>query len=78
MLGDDHDPRIPIDVVNKKTKKNNEICFPSAHIATPYHNTPTLKSVPLNETIISKTFPSSKNSTSTVMMTKVKPRLIRA
>ena len=57
---------------------NNEICFPSAHNASPYHNTPTSKSVPLNETIISKTFPSSsKNSNSTVMMIKVKPRLIR-
>ena len=57
---------------------NNEICFPSAHNATPYHNTPTSKSVPLNETVISKTFPSSsKNSNSTVMMTKVNPRLIR-
>ena len=56
---------------------NDEICFPSAHNATPYHKTPTSKSVPLNETIISKTFPSSKNSNSTVMMTKVKPRLIR-
>ena len=57
---------------------NNEICFPSAHNATSYHNTPTSKLVPLNETIISKTFPSSsKNSNSTVMMTKVKPRLIR-
>ena len=57
---------------------NKEICFPSAHNATPYHNTPTSKSVPLNETIIRKTFPSSfKNSNSTVMMTKVKPRLIR-
>ena len=57
---------------------NNEICFPSAHNATPYHNTSTSKSVPLNETIISKTFYcSSKNSNSTVMMTKVKPRLIR-
>ena len=57
---------------------NNEICFPSAHNTTPYHNTPTSKSVPLNETFISKTFPSSsKNSNSTVMMTKVKPRLIR-
>ena len=57
---------------------NNEICFPTAHNATPYHNTPTSKSVPLNETIISKTFPSSsKNSNSTVMMTKAKPRLIR-
>ena len=57
---------------------NNEIDFPSAHNATPYHNTPTSKSIPLNETIISKTFPSSsKNSNSTVMMTKVKPRLIR-
>ena len=56
----------------------NEICFPSAHNATPYHNTPTSKSVPLNGTIINKTFPSSsKNSNSTVMMTKVKPRLIR-
>ena len=56
----------------------NEICFPSAHNATPYHNTPTSKSVPVNETIISKTFPSSsKNSNSTVMMSKVKPRLIR-
>ena len=56
----------------------NEICFPSTHNATPYHNTPTSKSVPLNETIISKTFPSSsKNSNSTVMMTKVKPRLTR-
>ena len=54
---------------------NYEICFPSAHNATPYHNTPTSKSVPLNETIISKTFPSSsKNSNSTVMMTKVKPK----
>ena len=52
---------------------NNEICFPTAHNATPYHNTPTSKSVPLNETVISKTFPSSsKNSNSTVMMTKVK------
>ena len=58
---------------------NNEICFPSAHNATQYHNTPSPKSVPINETIISKTFPcSSKNSNSTVMMTKVKPRLIRA
>ena len=57
---------------------NNEICFHSVHNATPYHNTPTSKSVPLNETIISKTFPSSsKNSNSTVKMTKVKPRLIR-
>ena len=57
---------------------NNEICFPSAHNATPYHNTPTSKSVPLNETIISKTFYCfSKNPNSTVMMTKVKPRLIR-
>ena len=57
---------------------NNEICFPSAHNATPYHNTPTSKSVPLNETIVSKTFPSSsKNLNSTVMMTKVEPRLIR-
>ena len=57
---------------------NNEICFPSAHNATPYHNTPTSKSVPLNETVISKTFPSSsKHSNSTVIMTKVKPRLIR-
>ena len=57
---------------------NNEICFLSAHNATPYHNTPTSKSVPPNETIISKTFPSSsKNSNSTVMVTKVKPRLIR-
>ena len=57
---------------------NNDICFPSAHNATPYHKTPTSKSVPLNETIISKTFPSSsKNSNSSVMMTKVKPRLIR-
>ena len=57
---------------------NNEICFPSAHNATQYHNTPTSKSVPLNETIISKTFPSSsKNSNSTVMMTKVKRRLVR-
>ena len=51
---------------------NNEICFPSAYNATPYHNTPTSKSVPLNETIISKTIPSfSKNSNSTVMMTKM-------
>ena len=50
---------------------NNEICFPSAHNATPYHNTPTSKSVPLNKTIISKTFPSSsKNSNSTVMRIK--------
>ena len=58
---------------------NNEICFPSAHNATPYHNTPTSKSVPLNETIISKTFPSSsKNSNSTIMMTKIKPKLINA
>ena len=58
---------------------NNEICFSSAHNATPYHNIPTSKSVPLNETIISKTFPSSsKNSNSTVMMTEVKLRLIRA
>ena len=32
---------------------NNEICFPSAYNATPYHNTHTSKSVPLNETIIS-------------------------
>ena len=57
---------------------NNEICFPSAHNATPYHNTPTSKSVPLNETIIGKTFPSSsKNSISTVRVTKVKPRLVR-
>ena len=57
---------------------NNEICFPSAYNATPSHNTPTSKSVPLNEIIISKTFPSSsKNSNSTAMMTKVKPRLIR-
>ena len=57
---------------------NSEICFSSAHNATPYHNTPTFKSVPLNETIISKTFPSSsKNPNSTVMMTKDKPRLIR-
>ena len=57
---------------------NNDICFPSAHNTTPYHNTPTSKSVPLNEIIISKMFPfSSKNSNSTVMMTKVKPRLIR-
>ena len=56
----------------------NEICFPSAHNATSYHNTPTSKSVPLNETTISKMFPSSyKTSNSTVMMTKVKPRLIR-
>ena len=56
------------------TLYNNEICFPSVHSATPYHNTPTSKSVPLNETIISKTFPSSsKNSNSTVMMTKIKP-----
>ena len=58
---------------------NNEICFPSAHNSTPYRNSPTSKSVPLNGTIIGKTFPSySKNSNSTVMMTKVKPRLIRA
>ena len=57
---------------------NNEICFPSAHNTTPYHNTPTSKSVPLNETIISKTVSSSsRNSNSTVMMTKVKLRLIR-
>ena len=57
---------------------NNEICFPSAHNATPYHNIPTSISVPLNVTIISKTSKfSSKNSNSTVMMTKVKPRLIR-
>ena len=57
---------------------NNEICFPCAHNANPYCNTPTPKSVPLSETVISKTFPSSsKNSNSTVMMTKVKPRLIR-
>ena len=57
---------------------NNEICFPSAHNATPYHNTPTFKSVPLNETIISKTFPySSKNLNSTIMMTKVKPKTHR-
>ena len=56
---------------------NYEICFPSAHNATPYHNTPTSKSVPLIETIISKTFPSSsKNSNLAVLMTKVKPRLI--
>ena len=52
---------------------NNEICFLSVHNATPYHNTPTSRSVPLNETIKSKTCPSSsKNSNSTVMMTKVK------
>ena len=52
---------------------NNQICFPSAHNATPYHNTPNSKSVPLSEKIISKTFPSSsKNSHSTAMMTKVK------
>ena len=51
---------------------NNEICFPSAHNATPYHNTPTSKSVPLSETIISKTFhSSSKNSDSTVMMSRL-------
>ena len=57
---------------------NNKICFPSAHNAVPYHNTPTSKSVPLNETIIIKTFPSSsKTSNSTVMITKVKPRLTR-
>ena len=57
---------------------NNEIYFLSAHNATSYHNTPTSKSVPLNETIISKTFPSSSyNSNLTVMMTKVKPRLLR-
>ena len=57
---------------------NNEICFPSAHNATPYHYTPTSKLVPLNETIFSKTFPSSsKNSNLTVRMTKVKLRLIR-
>ena len=57
---------------------SNEICFPSAHNATPYHNIPTSKSDPLNETVISKTFPSSsKNSNLTVMMTEVKPRLIR-
>ena len=57
---------------------NNEICFPSVHNATPYHNTHTSKSVSLNETIISKTFlSSSKNSNSTAMMTMVKPRLIR-
>ena len=57
---------------------NNGICFPSAHNATPYHNTPTSKSVPLKETIISKMFPfSSKKSNSTFMMTKFKPRLIR-
>ena len=55
---------------------NNEICFPSAHNATPYHNTPTSKSVPLNETIISKTFPSSsKSSNSTFMMTKTHQRI---
>ena len=36
---------------------NNEICFPSTHNATPYHYTPYSKSVPLNEAIISKTFP---------------------
>ena len=54
---------------------NNEICFSSAHNATPYHNTPTSKSVALNKTVISRTFPSSsKNSNLTVMMTKVKPR----
>ena len=51
---------------------NNEICFPSAHNADPYHNTPTSKSVPFNETV-SKL----ENSNSTVMMTKVKPTLIR-
>ena len=34
---------------------NNEIYFSSAHNATPYHNTPTSKSVPLNETIIEPT-----------------------
>ena len=63
---------------NEVALHNNEICFPSAHEVTPYHNTPTSKSVPLNETITSKTFPfSSKNSNSTVMMTKVKHRLIR-
>ena len=57
---------------------NNEICFPSAHNATPYYNTPTSKSVARNETIIYKTFPLLlKNPISTVMMTKVKPRLIR-
>ena len=42
--------------------RDNEICFPSAHNATPYHNTPTSKSVPLDETIISKTFPSSSKN----------------
>ena len=57
---------------------NNDICFPSAHNATPHHNTPTSKSVSLNETVISKKFPSpSKHLNSTVMMTSVRPRLIR-
>ena len=28
MLGDDHDPRIPIDVVNKKKKKRKKKYFP--------------------------------------------------
>ena len=54
------------------TLHNNEICFPSTHNATPYHNTPTSKSVPLNETVISRMFPSSsKNLYSTVMMTNL-------
>ena len=54
------------------SKQNNEICFPSTHNATPYHNTPTSKSVHLNETVISKAFSSSsKNSNSTVMTPKV-------
>ena len=47
---------------------NNEICFPSAHNATPYHNTSTSKSVPLNETIISKTFLSSSNKTAKIAL----------
>ena len=57
---------------------NYEICFPSAQNATPYHNTPTSKLVPLNQTHISKTFASSsQNSNFTFMMIKVKPRLNR-
>ena len=51
---------------------NNEICFSFCPLCHPIP--PTSKSVRLNETIISKTLPSSsKNSNSTVMMTKVKP-----
>ena len=54
---------------------NNDICIPSAHNATPYHNTPISRSVSLNETIISKTYhSSSKNSNYTVMTSKVRQR----